>query len=181
MAPVTTRRATEDEEDFIEDEAEEETEATEALPATAPVSDRRRRRQMKHGDVPAPVAEVSEVQPVGKERPTPSQRPEVVKSRNRLVRFYQNAVEYVQDTRSELSKVAWLSREDTMRLTYIVLIVTAISAAFLGFVGFLFGLLTQALATPTSTTVAGIAAAVLILGVALGWLLRERLFGGHFE
>jgi preprotein translocase SecE subunit len=178
MAPVTTRRAKEDEEEFIEDEAEEE---TEALPATAPVSDRRRRRQMKHGDAPAPVAEVSEVQPIGKERPTPSQRPEVVKSRNPVVRFYQNTVEYLQETRSELSKVAWLSREDTMRLTYIVLIVTAISAAFLGFVGFLFGLLTQALATPTSTIAAGVVGTVLILGVALAWLLRERLFGGHFE
>jgi preprotein translocase SecE subunit len=178
MAPVTTRRATEDEEEFIEDEAEEE---AEALPATVPVSDRRRRRQLKHGDVPAPVAEISEAQPVRKERPTPSQRPEVVKSRNRLVRFYQTAVEYLQETRSELSKVAWLSREDTMRLTYIVLIVTAVSAAFLGFVGFLFGLLTQALATPTSTTIAGVLATALILGVMLAWLLRERLFGGHFE
>jgi preprotein translocase SecE subunit len=179
MAPVTTRR-TNEEEDFIDDEAEAEAE-TEALPVTVPVSDRRRRRQLKHGVTPAPVEEVIEAQPVGKDRPTPSQRPEVVKSRNRLVRFYQNTVEYLQETRSELSKVTWLNRPELMRLTYIVLIVTALSAAFLGLVGFLFGLLTQAIATASSTIVGGIVAGALILGVMLVWLFRERLFGGHFE
>ena len=57
--------------------------------------------------------------------------------------------------RDELDKVAWLSREETIRLAYIVIIVTAISSAFLGGVGYLFALLTAALATASSTILAG--------------------------
>src|SRR5205823_3244996 len=132
---------------------------------------------LKRGEIPVEP----EVQPARKERPTPSQRPEIAKSSNFIVRFYQNAVEYVQETRSELSKVAWLSREDTLRLTYIVLIVTAVSAAFLGLVSFLFGVLVQAIASPASMVFGAIITIGLIVIVTGGWLFRDRLFGGHFE
>jgi preprotein translocase SecE subunit len=172
MARISTRRPQDDDEDVLEDIAEEEEEQVSA----PPVSDSRRRRQMKRGELAEPV-----VQPARKERPTPSQRPETAKSSNIIVRSFQNLVEYFQETRSELSKVAWLSREDTMRLTYIVLIVTAVAAAFLGLVGFLFGVLVQGLATAGTSVVAGILTVMLIIGVAGAWLFRERLFGGHFE
>jgi preprotein translocase SecE subunit len=175
MARITTRRPEEDEEDIIQDAEDEEDEVEQV--AAPPVSDSRRRRQLKRGEIPVEA----EVQPARKERPTPSQRPETVKSSNIIVRFFQNAVEYIQETRSELSKVAWLSREDTMRLTYIVLIVTAVSAAFLGLVGFIFGLLVQAMSSQGSTLIAGIITVLLVIAVAGAWLFRERLFGGHFE
>src|SRR4051794_4138281 len=158
MARITTRRPEEDEEDIIQDGMDEEEEDEEQVSAP-PVSDSRRRRQLKRGEIPVEP----EVQPARKERATPSQRPATPKSANIIVRFYQNAVEYFQETRSELSKVAWLSREDTIRLTYIVLIVTAISAAFLGLVSFLFGVLVQAMSS-ASTMVFG---AVITIGLII--------------
>lgn len=175
MARITTRRPEEDE-DLIEDAEEQDEEQVSA----APVSDRRRRRQAKRGELPE-APSVAAVEPTRKDRPTPSQRPEVEKSSNPVVRIVQDVVEYYHETRSELSKVAWLNREDTLRLTYIVIAVTALSAAVLGLIGFLFALLTQAIATANSTTIAGALAIGLIVVVGGAWLFRERLFGGHFE
>ena len=57
------------------------------------------------------------------------------KSKNKMIRYF-------QDTRDELRKVSWPSRQDTIRLTLIVLAGTAIFAIFLG----LFDLLFQQLA-----------------------------------
>jgi len=57
------------------------------------------------------------------------------KSSNKVIRYF-------QDTRDELRKVTWPSRQDTIRLTLIVLAGTAIFAIFLG----LFDLLFQQLA-----------------------------------
>jgi preprotein translocase SecE subunit len=178
MARITTRRPEEDEEDFIADVEGEEDDDEEQISAP-PVSDSRRRRKLKRGELLEEPTDT--VQPARKDRPTPSQRPETAKSSNPLVRFYQNGVEYFQEVRSELSKVAWLSREDTLRLTYIVLIVTAVSAAFLGLVSFLFGVLVQSLATTSSAVIAGVITIALIVGVSGVWLFRDRLFGGHFE
>ena len=175
MARITTRRPEEDE-DLIEDvEAQDEEQAS-----SAPVSDRRRRRQAKRGELPD-APSVAAVEPTRKDRPTPSQRQEVEKSSNIVVRLYQDAVEYLRETKAELQKVTWLNREDTLRLTWIVIAVTAASAAVLGLVGFLFALLTQYIATANSTTIAGALTIGLIIIVGGAWLLRERLFGGHFE
>ena len=57
------------------------------------------------------------------------------KSSNKVFRYF-------QDTRDELRKVTWPSRQDTIRLTLIVLAGTTIFAIFLG----LFDLLFQQLA-----------------------------------
>jgi len=174
MARITTRRPEEDE-DLIEDAEEQDEEQV-----SAPVSDRRRRRQAKRGELPE-APSIAAVEPTRKDRPTPSQRQEVEKSSNIVVRVYQDAVEYLQETKSELQKVAWLNREDTLRLTYIVIAVTAVSAIVLGLVGFIFALLTQSIATASSTTIAGVLTIGLIIVVGGLWLFRERLFGGHFE
>lgn len=40
-------------------------------------------------------------------------------------------VRYVRDTRAELSKVTWPTREEGIRLTIVVLIVTFVAALFL--------------------------------------------------
>ena len=127
---------------------------------------------MKHGE---PVAEVAVEQTARKDRPTPSQRPETTKSKNIVIRFWQNTVEYFQETKSELSKVVWLNREELLRLTYIVILVTTVSALFLGLVSYIFALLTQALTT--NTILAGSLTMGLVIVVAGGWLFRDRLFG----
>jgi preprotein translocase subunit SecE len=54
------------------------------------------------------------------------------KSENRLVRYF-------RDTRAEVAKVTWPTREEGMRLTGIVLVVTVISGLFLWMADSFFG------------------------------------------
>ena len=49
-------------------------------------------------------------------------------------------VRYFKDTRAEVAKVTWPTREEGLRLTYVVLIVTTISAVVLFGVDSLFSL-----------------------------------------
>jgi len=58
----------------------------------------------------------------------------------------QNAVaRYFRETRGELRKVTWPTREESQRLTAIVLGVTAVMAIFLGLLDLLFSRSFQAL------------------------------------
>lgn len=184
MARPTTRPQ-DDEEDEIIDEAavdndndDDEVDEQQAVPV---VSDSRRRRQMKRGEYVAPEDSVSAASPTRKDRPTPSQRTETVKNPNIVVTTLQNINQYRKEVWDELNKVTWLSREETRRLATIVLVVTSIASAFLGLVSYLFGFLTQLIATQSSTIIAGIAAIVLIVVVAGFWVFREQLFGNRFE
>ncbi len=54
-----------------------------------------------------------------------------------LTRIFRPVVTYFQETMAELRKVTWPSREDSIRLSGIVLGVTAASAVFLGLYTFL--------------------------------------------
>lgn len=47
-------------------------------------------------------------------------------------------VKYLKETRAELRKVSWPSREEAINLTAIVVAVTTAMAAFLGVVDYLF-------------------------------------------
>jgi len=47
-------------------------------------------------------------------------------------------VRYIKETRAELRKVTWPSREEAVNLTAIVVAVTAAMAAFLGVIDYLF-------------------------------------------
>lgn len=47
-------------------------------------------------------------------------------------------IRYIKETRAELRKVSWPSREEAINLTAIVVAVTAAMALFLGVVDFLF-------------------------------------------
>lgn len=60
------------------------------------------------------------------------------KSENRLVR-------YLRDTRAEVAKVTWPTREEGLRLTGIVLIVTLISGIFLWLADSFFGIVVATL------------------------------------
>jgi preprotein translocase subunit SecE len=61
-------------------------------------------------------------------------RTTAVKPENRVVRYF-------RDTRAELAKVTWPTREEGIRLTTVVLIVTTISAIVLFGVDSFFSLL----------------------------------------
>lgn len=47
-------------------------------------------------------------------------------------------IRYIKETRAELRKVAWPSREEAINLTAIVVAVTAAMAVFLGVIDYLF-------------------------------------------
>jgi preprotein translocase subunit SecE len=57
--------------------------------------------------------------------------PKSGKSRNKLIRYF-------QDTRDELRKVTWPSRQEAIRLTLIVLATTLTFSIALGFLDFIF-------------------------------------------
>ncbi|GAB4554364.1 MAG: hypothetical protein OHK0023_24390 [Anaerolineae bacterium] len=178
----TRRPETEDEEILDAEYAEAEDDVEEAAEVAAPVSDRRRRRQMKRGELAAAVT-ASAATTTGKGRPTPSQRDEDVakESRNPLVRFFQRLRIYAAEVRAELQKVAWPSPEEVNRLTRIVLIVSVISAIFLGLFSLLFGFLTSQITDPATSGLSTIIAIALIIVVAGLWLFNDRLFGDRSE
>jgi preprotein translocase subunit SecE len=47
-------------------------------------------------------------------------------------------VKYFQDTRAELRRVTWPTRDETRTLTTVIVIVTLVMAAFLGILDYLF-------------------------------------------
>ncbi|OHA19433.1 MAG: preprotein translocase subunit SecE [Candidatus Taylorbacteria bacterium RIFCSPHIGHO2_01_FULL_45_63] len=55
--------------------------------------------------------------------------------------------EYIKETRGELKHVSWPTRKQAMTYTVIVIIVSLLTAAFLGFFDFLFSLGIQELLT----------------------------------
>lgn len=178
MPAVSTRRADADDNEVYSEEelaAEAEAAVDEAAAAAPAVSDSRRRRQMKRGIVtPEPVAAPA---PVRKDRPTPSQRTEsAAPSSNFVVRFFQNVRTYFREVSVELRKVAWPTREEITRLTYIVLGVTLASAVFLGLISGLFGVMVTQMATQGGQIIAGAIAIALVIIVAGLWLFRERIF-----
>jgi preprotein translocase subunit SecE len=61
----------------------------------------------------------------------PAAKPAKPKKENRIVRYF-------KQTRAELRKVTWPSREEAIRLTAIVLGMTIVMAAFLGLVDYIF-------------------------------------------
>lgn len=54
-------------------------------------------------------------------------------------------VRYFRETRGELRKVTWPTRQESQRLTAIVLGVTAVMSIFLGFLDFIFAHAVQTL------------------------------------
>jgi len=77
------------------------------------------------------IEKTREKKPAPKQRRPDTPEPKGSKSRNRLVRYF-------QDTGEELRKVTWPTREETLRLTLIVLGSTAAAALVLGLLDLLF-------------------------------------------
>ena len=68
---------------------------------------------------------------------------EIFKPDNPLVRYF-------KDTRAEISKVSWPTREEGLRLTYVVLSVTTVSAIVLFGVDIVFSLIIAFIVQATS-------------------------------
>ena len=183
MSPITTRSSDEDK-DRVEDvKTMEQAQAGTSRNRQPAMSDSRRRRLRAQGIDPDEAMtsideEASEDDSRGitapKGRPTPSRDGEV-RSNNVVTRAVNTVRDYINDVRFEMTRVTWLSRPELLRLSYIVLGATAATAIFLGVVSFVFGSLTGAIAQ-NSTVWAGLISIAIILIVAGGWLLRDRLF-----
>lgn len=71
-------------------------------------------------------------------------------------------VKYFKETRAELRKVSWPTREETQNLTLIIVGVTVAMAAFLGILDYAFQLIVGGV---ISGNVIGMAVAVVLLAV----------------
>lgn len=110
-----------------------------------------------------------------KGRATPSRRKSKEKneeSGNALTRPFVAFADYLSNVRSELNKVTWPTREDTIRLTRIVIAVTIIAALALGLLS---ALLTQFMEIGLQPNNSWILLAVIVaaFGAAIYWLRRS--------
>lgn len=99
------------------------------------------KQEKKAVETPAPNGDQKGIT-AGKGRPTPSRRQmeeeaEAVQG-NFIQRTVANLREYFAGVRTELAKVTWPTREDTRRLSIIVIIVLIIASIALGIISFLF-------------------------------------------
>lgn len=88
---------------------------------------------------------------------------------NRLI---QPVVQYLRDTRAELRKVTWPTRQEAWHLTLIVLGATAGMAAILGLADFAFAEVMKQLVL--GSWVGYVAALVVVAAGVLAWYLIQR-------
>jgi len=81
-------------------------------------------------------------------------------------------IRYLRDTRAELRKVRWPTRQEAWNLTKVVLAVTISMALFLGMLDYLFSLELRAIVTGSALAI-GIMVAVLV-GSVLAVVLFNR-------
>lgn len=95
---------------------------------------KRRRRRRRDSDEDEQPAEPPKGLTEGKGYATPGRRTTGKEKRkgNAFTRPFINLAEYLGDVNSELKKVSWPTREETARLTRIVIIATIIAALVLG-------------------------------------------------
>lgn len=97
---------------------------------------RRRRRHDENADEVEDAPETALGVPAGKGRATPGRRAlaetEQHSTGNFITRPLYGLREYLEGVGAELQKVAWPSREDTRRLTILVLVTTIIASLVLG-------------------------------------------------
>lgn len=163
------------EEEMIADVQADDTENDTASTGAVVVTPRRKRM------ISTPESEIAEYdEPKGRPTPSASGARVIEPARQTgIAGVFEPIRAYFQDVFAELGRVAWPTREEAIRLTYIVIIVTAIVALFLGGVSYLFSLLTTAVANDNTSTIFGIVSIVVVIVVAGGWLMRDRLFGRY--
>lgn len=110
----------------------------------------------------------------GKGRPTPSRRQmeeeEEVVHGNFIQRTVANLREYFSGVRSELQKVTWPTREDTRRLSIIVVVVLIIASIILGLISYAFTRIFEVgLSSPFVLIL------IMFAGVGLGLLIARMV------
>lgn len=126
---------------------------------------------------PAPTPAPNEQQKgvtAGKGRPTPSRRQMEEEADEVQGNFIQRTVaslrEYFSGVRSELQKVTWPTRQDTRRLSIIVIITLIIASIILGLISYAFTQIFQAgLGTPIVLIL------IMFAGAGLGWLVTRMV------
>jgi preprotein translocase subunit SecE len=122
---------------------------------------------------PAPNGEQKGVT-AGKGRPTPSRRQMEEEADEVHGNFIQRTVaglrEYFSGVRSELQKVTWPTRQDTRRLSIIVIIALIISSIVLGLISFAF---TRIFSVGLTTPI--ILILIMAAGAGLGWLVTRMV------
>jgi len=97
----------------------------------------------------------------------------MAKTKRKVKSAKQNAlVAYLQGTRAELRKVHWLTRDEALNLTKVVLAVVTGMALFLGFLDFLFAKELGGLISGEPTAI--VAAAVSGVAGVLAYILIRR-------
>jgi preprotein translocase SecE subunit len=104
-----------------------------------------------------------------KGRPTPGRRnrPDDEEEGNTVTRTVGGLRGYIEDTREELRKVTWPTREETLRLTGIVLMVTLVASIVLGLISLLF---TELVRYGIANPIALVALFVVIVAGVLGFI-----------
>jgi preprotein translocase subunit SecE len=106
---------------------------------------------------------------------TRKKRPKSGKSGNEVSRFLRdNAVSrYLRETRAEMRKVHWPTREEAWNLTKIVFAVTVSMALLLGLLDYLFALELKGMIASSAVAI-GIAVLALVLSVLAAVILSRR-------
>lgn len=89
------------------------------------------------------------------------------------IKFINSIATYLRETRAELRKVNWPSREETIRLTQIVLIVTFSMAIFLWLMDVLFSWWLSGIVQSDPWRI-GLAIVILAGAVVVGVILARR-------
>lgn len=113
----------------------------------------------------------------GKGRATPGRRSGDSSSGNFLTNTFGGVSTYFREVMEEVEKVSWPTREETLRLTWIVLLTTIVSAIALGVISlFMSYIIRWGLNTPL-ILVAIVVGAVAIAGV---WIWRSGRSGAGY-
>ena len=91
------------------------------------------------------MAEVKVEKGKDKSRSPEKDKPQKNQGENALTRFSEGISRYYRETRGELRRVTWPTREESQRLTGVVIAVTIAFALFLGALDFVFSTLVGAL------------------------------------
>jgi preprotein translocase subunit SecE len=97
----------------------------------------------------------------------------VAKVKTRSILRDNAVVSYLRETRSELRKVHWPTREEAWNLTKIVLAVTAIMALLLGVLDYLFAIELAGLISGNVIAVAALAVVAIAAAVATVLINRQ--------
>jgi preprotein translocase subunit SecE len=128
---------------------------------------RRRNRQVESKAQPAATSQAR------KDRPTPARRESGGSRGNIITRGIRAIVDYFMSTRAELQKVSWPTRQESLRLSGIVIAVTIVSSLALGAVDLLYGELFRiGLSSPVIFVILAVVLVIVVGGSTL--MLRRR-------